>query len=162
MGRAQSRIVLGVMAIALLGGATELARCPRLVSFAAPSSPSFTEPVTQPAIYRPVMATVPAAAPVATHETLLKATVPVVASTVVPAVHRQRRQSPRPALQQVKKIQPAHPRIEQWVVMTSWSSSGADGVTKVSKMVFSVPDQRGARPAYAAVPTFDGWLLLQL
>lgn len=166
MGRVQSRVVLGVMAMALLGGATELARCPRLVSFAAPSSPSLAEPLVQPAMYRPVVATMPASASAATHETLLKATMPVaaptVASTVVPAVHRQRTRSPRPALQQVKKIQPAHPRVEQWVVMTSWSSSGPDGATKVSKMVFSVPDERGARPAYAAVPTFDGWLLLQL
>lgn len=166
MGRAQSRVMLGVMAVALLGSATELARCPRLVSFAAPSSPSLTEAVAQPAMYRPVMAAMPATASAGAHETLLKATIPVAAttsaSTIVPVVHRQRTRSPQPALRQVKKIQPAHPRVEQWVVMTSWSSSGPNGTTRVSKMVFSVPEERGARPAYAAVPTFDGWLLLQL
>lgn len=154
MGRAQSRIMLGVMAVALLGGATELARCPRLVSFAAAPSQALAEPTVMPAMYHPVVATAPAAA----HETLLKETVPPV---VVPAMHRQRRPA-RPALQRVTKTQPAPIRVQQWVVMTSWSSSGPDGATKVSKMVFSVPDGRGAHPAYAAVPTFDGWLLLQL
>lgn len=154
MSRVQSRIMLGVMAVALLGGATELARCPRLVSFAAAPPQELAEPAVMSAMYHPVVATVPEAA----HETLLKETVP---PAVVPAVHRQRR-SARSALQRVRKAQPASIPVQQWVVMTSWSSSGPDGATKVSKMVFSVPDERGAQPAYAAVPTFDGWLLLQL
>lgn len=150
LGRVQARVMLGVIVVALLGGATELARCPRLVSFAAAAPEISAEPAVMPAMYRP------ATASEAVHETLLKATM----SAVVPAVHRRERQPSRPVLQQAKRVQPV--RVEQWVVMTSWSSSGANGTTKVSRMVFTVPGERGAVPAYAAVPTFDGWLVLQL
>lgn len=160
MGRVQSRVVMGTLVLALVGGATELARCPRIVSFAS------AEPVAQPsaemlpAAYHPVLATEQNAA----HEVLLKSQAP---AAIVPAVHRQpthapRAQMQRPQMRTVRKTQPRQRPVQQWVVMTSWSSSGATGVTRVSRMVFAVPGEHAAVPQYAAVPTVDGWLVLQL
>ena len=154
LGRVQARVVLGVVVVALVGGATELARCPRLVSFAS-AAPEAQAAIPVKSLYEPVLST----AANAPRETLLKASVP----EVVPAVHRKARRAASGAvLQRAKRVEPAPARVEQWVVMTSWSSSGANGVSRVSRMVFTVPGERGVVPAYAAVPTPDGWLVLQL
>ena len=158
MGRVQSRMVIGTLVLALVGGATELARCPRIVSFAN------TEPVTQagastmsalPAEYHPVLATEQNAA----HEMLLKAPAP---AAIVPVVHRPAKHAPRARLEVVRKTQPQQRPAQQWVVMSSWSSSGTTGITRISRMVFTVPDEHAAVPQYAAVPTMGGWLVLQL
>jgi len=159
MGRVQARVVLGVVVVAIVGGATALARCPRVVSFAGPE-PQVQAAVPAKSLYEPVLST----AANVPHETLLKASAP---AAVVPAVHRKARRAASGAvLQRAKRVEPAPVRVEQWVVMTSWSSSvsssGANGVSRVSRMVFTVPGERGVVPAYAAVPTPDGWLVLQL
>ncbi len=156
MGRIQARVVLGMLLLALVGGATELARCPRIVSFASVSPATQASATISPAEYHQVALTEQNAP----HETLLRATSP---ATVLPAVHRQRKHASSGAvLQRIKKVQPKPQLVQQWVVMTSWSASGATGTSGVSRMVFTVPDNRGAGPSYAAVPTVDGWLLLQL
>lgn len=155
MGRVQARFVLGVIVIALVGGATELARCPKMISF-ADSQAEVQAAVPARSLYEPVLST----AANAPRETLLKASAP---AAVVPTVHRKaRRAATGTVLQQAKRVQPAPARVQQWVVMTSWSSSGANGVSRVSRMVFTMPSERGVVPAYAAVPTPDGWLVLQL
>jgi hypothetical protein len=171
MGRVQARVAVGAVVLALVGGASELARCPRMVSFANAT------PVSQVAgrsglstespdsMYRPVLSTSSNAA----HETLLKASVPAAAmapvSAVVPVAHRQGRRAAPARLERAKRTLgrniPARARAQQWVVMTSWTSNGA-GVTKVSRMVFTLPGGRGAVPTYAAVPAGDGWLVLLL
>ena len=90
MGRTQARVALGVMVVALLGGATELARCPRIVSFSAPGfgasaplvqSASSTLPAMLPApAYQPVVARTMTRTIAPAHETLLKASMPSYAS----------------------------------------------------------------------------------
>lgn len=155
MSRVQSRVVFGVLVLALAGSATELARCPRIVSFSSATPLAHAEATAQPAAYEPVVATERSTP----HETLLKATVP---AAVVPAVHRSRKSGSGAVLQRLRKTEPRPQTVQQWVVMTSWSSSGATGISRVSRMVFTVPRDRGAVPSYAAVPTVDGWLLLQL
>lgn len=157
MSRVQARVVLGAMVLALAGGAAELARCPRVVSFAsaAPMSAPMSGVAMPSAEYRPVLSTAASAA----HETLLKASMPAAA---VPAVHRRRQRSSGAVLQRAKRSVSAPAHVQQWVVMTSWSSSGTNGVSRVSRMVFTVPGERGAVPTYAAVPTDGGWLVIQL
>lgn len=155
MGRIQSRVVMGTLVLALMGGATELARCPRIVSFANEAPVTQAANAILPPEYHPALATEQSTA----HEVLLKASAP---AAVLPAVHRQPKHTPRPRLETVRKTAPRRPSVQQWVVMTSWSSTGATGITHVSKMVFTVPAEYTATPAYAAVPIMDGWLVLQL
>lgn len=160
MGRVQSRVVLGVLVLALAGGATELARCPKIVSFTNAVPSVLPAAPMQAARYHPVAASEPGTAEQGrAHETLLKESMPAAA---MPVVHRKARHNSGPILQRVKKVQPTPRIVEQWVVMTSWTSSQAAGSTRVSRMVFTVPGEIQAVPAYAAVPTFDGWLVLQL
>ena len=86
MSRTQARVVVGVMAVALLGGATELARCPRIVSFSAPeldASAPLVESASSmlPALsYQPVVARTTARSTDPAHETLLKASMPSFSS----------------------------------------------------------------------------------
>ncbi len=54
MGRTQARVVMSVLVLALLGGATELARCPQLVSFSQTALPVSAEVQSLPAGYQPV------------------------------------------------------------------------------------------------------------
>jgi hypothetical protein len=44
----------------------------------------------------------------------------------------------------------------KWLVLTSWDESGQQ------RTVFAVTRVRGFSSSYAAVPTPDGWLLIQL
>ena len=160
MSRVQSRVVLGVLVFALAGGATELARCPRIVSFADAVPATLPAATIQSAAYHPVAGTeLGTTAQGAAHETLLKASMPAAA---IPAAHRKAKHASGPVFQRVRKAQPQQRIVQQWVVMTSWSSSQASGGTRVSRMVFTVPGEIQTVPAYAAVPTFDGWLVLQL
>src|SRR3984885_8956262 len=119
MGPTRARVVLGVLVIGLLGGATGLARCPQLVSFSAPALPLAQEARALPtgdfqnAVFRP--------AGIA-HETLLKASMPspamglkTTAQTLSPRSHSVS----RPAVRRVKKIR--RQGQQQWLVLTSWN-----------------------------------------
>ncbi len=56
MGRTQSRVVMGVVVMGLLGGAAELARCPQLVAFSRAAVPvAAAVQVPANAAYQPVM-----------------------------------------------------------------------------------------------------------
>jgi hypothetical protein len=159
MGLAQTRVVMSVLVLALLSGAAELARCPRLVSFDSATRALRMTQVLAKAEFHPAMAAESSAA----HETLLKATMP---AAVVPVVHRQARRASGAVLQRAARVQPKRQMVQQWIVMTSVITSGSSSdshrVSKVSRMVFTVRGERGGVPAYAAVPTPDGWLVLQL
>ena len=154
MGRTQTRVVFSVLVLGLLAGATELSRCPQLVSFSRPASVSAETRMLPVAEYQPV------AFHGAAHETLLKASMPSGHGASEPGFRAATQTLPqqtsgthRPALQRAKKNRP---RTQQWVVLTSWDeSSGA-------KMVMTVSQEQISFPSYAAVPTAGGWLVFQL
>jgi len=154
MGRTQARVVLGVLVLGLLGGATGLARCPQLVSFSSAAVPIAQEAQALPsgdfqnAVFRP-------AGP--THETLLKASMPAsgIGLKTAGQTPRQRsRRVSRPAMQRVKTI-PS--QTQQWLVLTSWDEA-SDG----AKLVLTVAREQTFSPSYAVVPTAGGWLIFQL
>jgi hypothetical protein len=119
VGPTPARVVVGVLAVGLAGGAAALALCPQLVSFSPADLPLAQEARALPAadfqnvVFRPAGAG---------HETLLKASMPTTsgvssAAMLKPAgqkLRRSRRASP-PALERVRSS------AQQWVVLTSWS-----------------------------------------
>jgi len=153
MGRTQARVVLGVLVLGLLGGATGLARCPQLVSFSAAALPLAQEAQALPsgdfqnAVFRPAGAA---------HETLLKASMPasgVGLKTVGQTPRRRSRRVSRPAMQRMKTI-PS--QTQQWLVLTSWDEASD------AKFVLTVAREQTFSPSYAVVPTAGGWLVFQL
>ena len=157
MGRTQSRVLLAVLTLALFGGAAELSRCPQFVSFSNPA-PTLESVAAAPQ-YQPVVSTTPTLA----HETLLKASMPSLPATApIPAVRRKpRRTSPSP-LRQAKVDRAPMPQAQQWLVLTSTSQTGASSVSRISRMVLTAPYAPDSLPAFAAVPTDLGWLIIQL
>jgi beta-lactamase regulating signal transducer with metallopeptidase domain len=180
MSSRRAKVTAGAIGVALLGVATGLSRLPQFVSFSEgmtpgavaerpiPMPPSVTIPESGPQ-YRPAMYRSSGA----THETLLKATMPMgtppahaphhkkkraSAAHVPPAAERPNAPVPVPAVERVQKASAGTPR---WVVLTSFS------VTQTNEPVPSL-----VRPgimltvdgehAIAAVPTGDGWLVIQL
>ncbi len=165
MGRTQSRVVMGVVVMGLLGGAAELARCPQLVSFSGAAVPvADAANIPANAAFQPVMFrerdVSGSAGTMGAHATLLKASMPVnhpVAAMPVAAKTKHRRKSSvlpgtlqsRVDAQQVRKAQ-------RWVVLTTWEQQ------ERPRIVFTVNGDRVLTPSYAAVPTAGGWLLIQL
>jgi beta-lactamase regulating signal transducer with metallopeptidase domain len=153
MSQSQARVVFSVLVLGLLGGATELSRCPQLVSFSRPASPVSAETRMLPAAdYQPIAFRQPSAA----HATLLKASMPLrreVSESPAQTLPHRIPHAHRPALHRVKK---SRAQTQQWVVLTSWdTSSGA-------RMVMTVSQEQISSPSYAAVPTPGGWLVFQL
>jgi len=173
MSPLQMRLASGGMVVALLGAGIGMSQCPHLVSFteaAAPlaqlsapaglggrvlpvSAKNLPAATLQPAVFHP------SATP---HETLLKASLPSRSpmkparaklhkvpaprpATVIPAV------SPVPAMSRTRQ---ASTGMQRFVVLTSApvDPSGRPG------MVLAVSPEH----AYAALPTEDGWLVIQL
>lgn len=165
MGRTQARVVLSVLVLALLGGAAELSRCPRIVSFSSASSFAGVAPLVRgeaqmlpAAEYHPVVSPMQGAA----HETLLKAAMPSGQGLRTEVAGGQAHHTRTPLLQRTKgRRAPARP-VQQWVVLTSWSEPAASGVSSVSRMVLTVAGERDFLPSYAAVPTDGGWLVIKL
>jgi hypothetical protein len=159
MGRTQARVVLGVLVVGLLGGATGLARCPQLVSFSAAALPVAQEVQALPsgdfqnAVFHPAGGA---------HETLLKASMPasgigasgIGLKTAGQTPPRRSRRVSRPAMQRVKTIAN---QTQQWLVLTSWDET-SDG----AKLVLTVAREQTFSPSYAVVPTAGGWLVFQL
>ena len=174
MSPLQMRLASGGMVIALLGAGIGLSQCPHIVSFteAAPLA-ELSAPISAGAVARivPVSAKAlpsatlqpavfhPSASP---HETLLKTSLPsrpalkparskarkapaVTPPAVIPAV------SPAPAASPVRQ---ASTGMQRFVVLASApvDPSGRPGV------VLAVSPAH----AYAALPTEDGWLVIQL
>jgi hypothetical protein len=164
----QARVILGVLAIGLTGGAAGLARCPQLVSFSpATSSPLPQEARALPASDFQNVVFRPAGAP---HQTLLKASMPSLGT----GLKCQRQASPqssrhvlRPALQRVRKIRS---QTRQWVVLTSFIESGSiesgrgpgNETPESARIVLTVARGQTFSPSYAVVPTAGGWLVFQL
>lgn len=169
MSPLQTRLASGGIVVALLGAGIGLSQCPHLVSFneAAPlaelsaplpagaralpvSAQSLPVAGYQPAVFHP------SAAP---RQTLLTTSLP--ANRVMKPAHKTARKtpagvhavSPVPAMSKVKQ---ASNGAQRMFVLTSWQApadpSGRPGV------VLAVSPEH----AYAALPTEDGWLVIQL
>jgi hypothetical protein len=172
MGTAQARVVMGALVLGLLGGSAELARCPQLVSFSRAALPvaamvrsSSDGGSATAAGYAPVSFRRSGNAPGASHETLLKATMPTdigdrfihpvrpVNTTVV----KHRRAAAAPAVQRSREDRAAVQRqMRGWVMVTSWDGPERPG------MVLAGAQERLISISYAAVPTAGGWLVIQL
>jgi beta-lactamase regulating signal transducer with metallopeptidase domain len=166
MGRAQARAVMCTLVLVLLGGATELARCPQFISFSPTASPalvatthSLPEVNKQAAIYQPVSFHSTANAPAAPHETLLKASAPVERTPqALQKTVRAHRAAPKPQFLRSslrRDDAPQMGRMERWVVLTSWSER------ERPRVIYAV-EERVISTSYAAVPTAGGWLIIQL
>lgn len=165
MGRTQSRVLLAVLTLALFGGAAELSRCPQFVSFSNPTPALESVAAASPAPqYQPVVSTTATAA----HETLLKASMPSQpAAAPIPAVRRKPRRAPAQPLRQANIDRAPAPQMQQWVVLTSTlasspQTSAQTGTSHISRMVLTAPSAPDSLPAFAAVPTDLGWLIIQL
>jgi beta-lactamase regulating signal transducer with metallopeptidase domain len=162
----QARLVVGTMIFALMGGAAGLSRCPQFVGFSAgsPRAAAIEQPLSPMPVqgfpaaeYRPVVYH-PSAAP---HATLLKATLPPAGPRTTlrkTSVSPRKKSHPAPVqpIQHARGNSPA----QGWVVLTSWEVS-ADG-SRRSNTTLTLTDERLPMPRYAAVPTVDGWLVIQL
>jgi hypothetical protein len=172
MRPAQARVVMGVAMLGLLGGATELARCPQIVGFsAADTGGSQVAARVAPAraengfgyqavVFRPDRAKASAA----TNRT---ARTRSIRTEVAMPSDGEQRSSSRNVTQ------------GQWLVVTSWS--GTNG-SRVVLTTMTVPDALESAPSdatgqatagdaqdaaqqvprYAAVPVRGGWLVFQL
>jgi BlaR1 peptidase M56 len=174
MGRTQARVVMGALVLGLLGGSSELARCPQLVSFSQVSFSQTALPVADGSQGLPTAAAYQAASfrvpvnassslPGAAHETLLKASMPVDRGVREvrsgQTMPKQRRGVSTPMLMrssQSRAHAPRMRRVGRWLVLTSW-----DGMER-RRMVFAVTEERVISTSYAAVPTPGGWLVIQL
>jgi hypothetical protein len=167
MGRGQARVVFGVLVLAMLGGATELARCPQLVSFSPVLLPQ-TALAAQPqeralrstGEYQNVVFH-PSNPSNAGHETLLKASMPSAGQAQAARGVQTKHVVRRPALHRASQSSSQRagnvvPPAQQWVVLTSWDDSSN------TRMVFTVAREQTSYPTYAAVPTAGGWLVIPL
>jgi BlaR1 peptidase M56 len=168
MGRTQTRVVMSVLMLGLVGGAAGLSRCPQFVSFADSAPAQQAEVQSLPAagyqnvVFHPAVATSFSGA---AHETLLKASMPVdsTSHTLPPAKHvaaKRRRAASAPVMMRAKQNRAAvqEPRqMQRWVVLTSWDGSAR------ARMVLTVSGEQDVfSSSYAAVPTEGGWLVIQL
>jgi hypothetical protein len=168
MGRTQTRVVMSVLMLGLVGGAAGLSRCPQFVSFAgsAPAQQAEVQglPVAkyQDVVFHPAVATSFSGG---AHETLLKASMPVDSTrhTLPLAKHvaaKRHRTAPPPVLVRAKQNRAAMQepqQMQRWVVLTTWDGSAR------AKMVLTVSGEQDMfSSSYAAVPTEGGWLVIQL
>ncbi len=173
----KTHALMGAVAVGLLSASAGLTRCPQLISFAGPTQVRQAEA----RLGRPYPAvTSRPDAPMRDeqvvfkqerqpHLTLLKASLPQRSPSAVSNFFRTRKRrsikSPvtsRTAIDHTVKIT-AIPRtvaVDQnrgWIVLTSWSATDQSNPT----LPVAVPQPLIA-PRYAAVPTMDGWLIVQL
>jgi hypothetical protein len=167
MSRPQTWALMSMLMCGLVGGAVGLARCPQFISFSGSAVPLQAEaqslPVAgyQDVVFHPAAATSFSGA---AHETLLKASMPMEStrrtlSTARRVAAKRRRVISGPVLMHAKQNRAAvqEPRqMQRWVVLTSWQESARP------RMVLTVSDDQVFSSSYAAVPTADGWLVIQL
>jgi BlaR1 peptidase M56 len=168
MNPGRARLALSGIVLALVGGALGLSRLPHLVSFSTSDTvaerpipmptPTVAVPEYQPVVFHP------AAAP---HETLLRASLPVApAVKPVSLTHRKASsavQTPARVVDRTHHAQHAKQipaGAQPWLVLTSWDMQ-VDAPVR-SGMMLTVTDERVHLSRYAAVPTADGWLVIQL
>jgi beta-lactamase regulating signal transducer with metallopeptidase domain len=151
MSNRQARLVTAVLLAGVLGAAFGLARSPQLVGF---SNPIPQEPPS--VLARSVQ-------PTAFHNLSLRPTEGSPRMVEVKAVMPQRPAQSRESTKLVRRSaarsfvnpQPAESRQQGWVVLTDWRDSGMPG-----RPVIAV--NLDTRTAYAAVPTPNGWLIVQI
>ncbi len=171
----RTRALTGAVTLGLLGGAAELARCPQIVSFAAPTMAASTAPANLPDPASRLgdrvtdrINAMPAQAIAASYNeaaparmTLATATLQKTSTPAKPKhkVHKPVAAAPKPAPPANEKIaadKPAEPAPQRWVVLTAMP------MTDRPQMILPVVDSDNHLLPYAAVPTADGWLLVQL
>ena len=164
MSPLQTRVSIALLGLGLAGGAVEMARAPRLVSFTEAVSAPVVEaaaPVTSPAAVQAV----PVSYKPATHSTveqphatLLKAVLPASPKPRMLRLAKPVVKQPRPAELHAANavIEPQQPHM---VLTTATIQSGNFSFTSV-RAVYTMP--AGPSPSFAAVPFGDGWLIVQL
>jgi beta-lactamase regulating signal transducer with metallopeptidase domain len=172
MSRPRAYAVMSVVTLGLVGGAAGLSRCPQFVSFsggtvaqevAVQSLPAagYQSAEYQDVAFHPAVASSVSRAP---HETLLKASMPMDSSRrALPPVKRvaarPHRSAPKPVLVRAKqdRAMTLGPQLMQrWVVLTTWDGSAR------ARMMLTVSSDPEISSSFAAVPTPDGWLVIQL
>jgi beta-lactamase regulating signal transducer with metallopeptidase domain len=162
MGRIQARFVTSMLVVGLLGGSAELARCPQFVSFSRATSPVSASAQnlaeSQASGYQTVAFHPAVHVQSGTHETLLKAAMPVSRESL-PAGQMPAKPRRTPHAQTTQRSRQTRAGLQQTghlVVLTSWDERGRQ------KMFFAVAEGRKISNSYAAVPTAGGWLVIQL
>jgi beta-lactamase regulating signal transducer with metallopeptidase domain len=157
----QTRVSIALLGLGLAGGAVEMARAPRLVSFTeAVSAAPVVEaaaPVTAPAAVQPIPVVYREAAP-QPHATLLKAVLPAAKTPrPIPLARPVVKKSRPPEVHTVRAAsEPPQPHI---VLTTATIQDGNFSFTSV-RAVYAWPTE--SSPSFAAVRFGDGWLIVQL
>ncbi|HTD53982.1 MAG TPA: M56 family metallopeptidase [Silvibacterium sp.] len=180
MNSRRAKMSAGAIGLALLGVAAGLSRVPHFVSFndgmkpgVAAERPMPMPPSVAVPEYRPAAFHVNAAP----HEVLLNATMPATTtpSAVHPPCHKKAaaghtpraavKPAPATAVPAVERVQKASAGPQRWVVLTTFSAiqpddpaSGPSGPAFRPAMMLTVDGEH----AIAAVPTGNGWLVIQL
>jgi hypothetical protein len=167
MGKTQTRVVMSVLMLGLVGGAAGLSRCPQVVSFVDSAAPQqavaqgLPTAGYQDVVFHPAVAISFSGG---THETLLKTSMPVnsAGQTLSPArriAAKRRRTASAPVMMRAKQNRAGMQepqQMQRWIVLTNWDELARPRIllTMSSERVFS--------SSYAAVPTEGGWLVVQL
>ena len=156
MGRTQARVVMSVLVLALLGGATGLARCPQFVSFSRAALPESAAAQGLPAGYQPVTYRTSNNATGLSHETLLEGfdADGSRSSGCGQNSNEGTAHCSTPALLRSRQRGMGTHQMHRYVVLSSWDESG--------RPIFLTVEERAFSSSYAAVPTAGGWLLIQL
>jgi len=162
MSPLQARISIALLSVGLAGGAVEMARAPRLVSFTEAVSAPVAEaaaPVMGPAAFQafPVVYRPTAAQP---HATLLKAVMPAAKTPRMLPLAKPAMRKPRQA--ELHTVQAAsEPQQPHMVLTTATTTMQGDNFSFTSvRAVYAMPTE--SSPSFAAVPFGDGWLIVQL
>jgi hypothetical protein len=153
MSRPQAAAVLGVLILSLAAGTTGLVRCPQLVSFShiAPTISAEAQP-SPAAEYHNVVFN-PAAAP---HATLLKASMPSGQPSALALQAKPKKKSRHANPSPVQRVKKNAPNAQHWLVLTNWEEPASP------KMIPIPTDPQTIFVPYAAIPTDNGWLVIQL
>ncbi len=153
MSRSQAALVLGGVALSLVGGATGLLHCPQFISFSGPQSAVAAvriEAQSSPtAEFHAVVFHPSAAGP---RPILLKASMPVTQPST-PITLTKQKQHRHTSAQRVKKTASA---AHQALMLTNWPEQDRP------RIILTVTDQHQFLAPYAAMHTDSGWLVIQL
>jgi beta-lactamase regulating signal transducer with metallopeptidase domain len=172
MGARQAKLVTASLILGVLGGVLALARAPQLISFA---------PAAQPALQAHASFKAPAVQPAALRDVNFSQPNPRESARAQAQIHLVKAVMPEQPLQSAYKARPARsntaiarrsltrpnansPREfvdspREFVVLTEWTDAAAP-----PRVVFAVVPVRQAdrESRFAAVPTPNGWLIVQI
>ncbi|MBV8114240.1 MAG: M56 family metallopeptidase [Silvibacterium sp.] len=184
MSSRRAKVAAGAIGVALLGVAAGLSRLPHFISFSEGTTPGA---VAERPILMPPSVAVPDSPPQhrpamyrsggTAHETLLKATMPAAVQPTHTPRHKKAaaghipsaalKSIPANSIPAVERMKQAPAGTQRWVVLTSFSISSA-GVPADASVRPAISVHPGmmltvdGEHAIAAVPTGDGWLIIQL